>query len=109
MELKELLLRYKEITEKFIEAIKNDEEADKFLVERTEIIEEMNGMDIKKEELKKVVEEINLLTVEKEAFNTLNEERSKIKDEIFQLKKSKRAVFAYENKFNGINFINKEI
>ncbi len=109
MELKELLLRYKKVTEKFIEAIKNDEEADKFLEERTEIIEEMNSMNIKKEELKKVVEEINLLTVEKEAFNILNEERSKIKDEIFQLKKSKRAAFTYENKFNGINFINKEI
>lgn len=109
MELKELLLEYKKNTEKFIEAIKNEEYADVFLEKRTEIIEEMNGMNIKKEELKKIVEEINLLTVENEAYIILNEERSRIKDEIFQLKKSKRAAFAYENKFKGINFINKEI
>jgi len=112
MELRELLLEYKNLTEKFIEVVENEKYelyGDELLNKREILLSELKTMSFDKKELMKISEEINLMTLEEHASKVLNAEKNKIKEEILTLKNNHNAVKNYGNAFKNINFINKEV
>ena len=109
MELRSLLVEYKEATERFIKSIDEDGNGAEFLEKREVIINKLKEMSFNKEELKVISEEINLVEIEKKAFKVLNDEKIKIKEEIINLQKKKEAARSYGKAFGNINFLNKQV
>ncbi len=112
MELKELLLVYKEITEDFIKIMEDEEYEVKgkiLLNKRDELLGQLKAMDFDKKELIEVSEDIDLMTLEEKVNKLLTAEKNKIKGEIFNLKNNRNAIMSYGVNFKNINFINKEV
>ncbi len=112
MELKELLLEYKIITEEFIKVMGEGNyelHGDKLLNKREAILNELKNMHFDKSEFKKISQEINLIDIEEKTSKLLDSERYKIKEEIFNLKNNRNAAKTYGVNFKNINFINKEV
>lgn len=112
MELRKLLLEYRDITEDFIEALEKKEyelRGDDILNKREIILNELKSMPFDKRELKKISKEIDLIILEEKASKLLQAEKSVIKEEIFNLKNNRNAIKTYEVNFKNINFINKEV
>lgn len=112
MELKELLLEYKNITEEFIKVMEEGNyvlHGEELLNKREVILNELKSMSLDKSEFKKISQEINLINIEEKASKLLNAEKSKIKEEIFNLKNNHNAAKTYGVNFKNINFINKEV
>lgn len=109
MNLRDILERFKKVTELFITEIKNEGEPQKYLMEREEIINTLKNMSFDKDEFKAIANEIHLLDLEKEATEALNREKEKVSEEIRQLKKKKEAAFTYGNQYREITFLNQKI
>ncbi len=112
MELRELLLEYKEITGKFIEVMEEGNyelQGENLLNKRESILSEIKIMDFNKKELVEIFKELKLATLEEKASKLLNSEKNKIKGEIFNLKNNHSAAKTYGVGFKNINFINKEV
>lgn len=112
MELRELLLKYKDITEDFIKALENQEYefcGEELLNKREELLGELKSMSFDKDEFVKISKEIDLMNLEEKSFKLLNIEKSKIKEEIFNLKKNHNAVKSYGFNLKNFNFINEEV
>lgn len=112
MELRELLLEYKEITEVFIKIMEDEEYEVKgqiFLNKREELLDKLKAMDFDKKKFAEIFKELNLVTLEEKASKLLNVEKNKIKEEIFNLKNNHNAAKTYGAGFKNINFINKEV
>jgi len=112
MELRKLLLEYRDITEDFIEALEKKEyelRGEDILNKREALLNELKIMPFDKSELKEISKEIDLITLEEKASKLLQAEKSKIKEEIFNLKNNRNAIKTYGVNFKNINFINKEV
>ncbi len=112
MELRELLLEYKEITEKFIKVIEEgnyEVYGEDLLNKREDLLSELKIMDFDKMKLREVSKDIDLIALEEKASKVLNAEKNKIKEEIFNLKNNHNAAKTYGAGFKNINFINKEV
>lgn len=112
MELRELLLEYKEITEDFIKVMEDEEYEVKgkiLLNKRDELLGQLKAMDFNKKKFAEIFKELNLVTLEEKASKLLNVEKNKIKEEIFNLKNNRNAAKTYGVNFKNINFINKEV
>lgn len=112
MELKELLLEYKGITEEFIKVIEEENyeiQGKELLSKREELLSELKIMDFDKKELVEVWNNLDLMMLEEKASVLLNTEKNKTKEEIFNLKNNHNAVKTYGVGFKNINFINKEV
>ncbi|WP_346928218.1 hypothetical protein [Clostridium sp.] len=112
MELKELLLEYKSITEDFIKVMEDGEyeiQGQVLLNKREGLLSELKVMDFDKKKLVEIYKDIDLITLEERASKLLNAEKSKIKEEIFNLKNNHNAAKTYGVGFKNINFINKEV
>lgn len=112
MELKELLLEYKGITEEFIKVIEEENyeiQGKELLSKREELLSELKIMDFDKKELVEVSNNLDLMMLEEKASVLLNTEKNKTKEEIFNLKNNHNAVKTYGVGFKNINFINKEV
>lgn len=112
MELRELLLEYKKITEEFIKVMADEEyevEGQGLLNKREDLLSELKTMDFDKMKLREISEDIDLIALEEKASKVLNIEKNKIKEEIFNLKNNHNAAKTYGAGFKNINFINKEV
>jgi len=112
MELRELLLEYKGITEEFIKVMEEGNyelHGDELLSEREALLSELKTMNFDKKELVEISKNIDLRALEEKASNLLNAEKNKIKEEIFNLKNNHNAAKTYGVGFKNINFINKEV
>lgn len=109
MELRSILVEYKQATEKFIQDIRNDDTGEEFIEKRESLINILKEMDFDKQELKDISNEINLLEVEKQAFNIVNEEKVKVKEEIITLRRKKEAANGYGQGFGNTNFFNRKV
>ncbi len=112
MELKELLLEYKGITEELIKVIGEGSYellGEELLNKREVILNELKSMHFDKERLAEISKNLELITLEEKASKLLNTEKNKIKEEIFNLKNNRNAAKVYGVGFKNINFINKEV
>jgi len=112
MELREMLLEYKKLTEMFIKFMEKDEyelKGEEVLNKRQILLDELKSMSFDKNELISISKELNLVALEETAFIVIKTERNKIKEEILSLKKQHNAVKTYGVGFKNINFINKEV
>ncbi|WP_346895291.1 hypothetical protein [Clostridium sp. UBA7503] len=112
MELRNLLLEYKDTTKEFIEAMEKKEyelHGEELLNKRENLLNELKTMSFDKNKLKEISKEIDLIALEDQAFKLLSDEKNKIKEEIFNLKKNRNAIKTYGVNFKNINFINKEV
>lgn len=112
MELRELLLEYKGITEEFIKVMEEGNyelQGEELLSKRENLLSELKTMNFDKKELVEISKNIDLMALEEKASNLLNAEKNKIKEEIFNLKNNHNAAKTYGVGFKNINFINKEV
>jgi hypothetical protein len=112
MELRELLLEYKGITEEFIKVMEEGNyelHGEELLNKREELLNELKTMPFDKTKLKGISKEIDLIVLEERASKLLQYEKNKIKEEIFDLKNNRNAAKTYGVNFKNINFINKEV
>ncbi|MEG2412448.1 MAG: hypothetical protein RR891_08605 [Clostridium sp.] len=109
MELRDILLEYKEATLNFICEINNDGDGASYLDKREKLIDRLKEMSFDKKELIAISDELNLMEIEKRAFAILKIEKDKVKEEIRSLKKKKIANNSYGNKFGNVSFFSKEI
>ena len=110
MELRKLLLEYRNETINFINAVKSqDTNAKIYIDKRAELLKRIETSENNKSELKKVFEELELRQLEEEASNCLKEEKARIQSEMIKIKNSKTASKIYGNNFNNIYFVNKKI
>ena len=112
MNIGELLLEYKKVTEDLIRIIEVGEYevcGEKLFEERESILNKLKLLKFDKEEFKRNFNEMDLANLDKKVHRLLNEERSKIKEELLNLKKQRTAVKTYGVSFKNINFINKEV
>lgn len=112
MELRKLLLEYRDITEDFIEAMEKKEyelHGEELLNKREELLNKLKIMSFDKTKLKEISKEIDLIVLEEKASKLLQYEKNKIKEEIFDLKNNRNAAKTYGVNFKNINFINKEV
>lgn len=112
MELKELLLKYKGITEEFIKVMEEENyelQGNKLLSKRETLLSELKTKDFDKEEFAEISKDLELITLEERASKLLNAEKNKIKEEIFNLNNNRTAAKTYGVNFKNINFINKEV
>lgn len=112
MELRELLVEYKSVTEDFIKVMEDGEYevmGQVLLNKREELLNQLKAMDFDKKELVEISRDIDLITLEEKASKLLNTEKNKIKEEIFNLKNNHNAAKTYGVGFKNINFINKEV
>lgn len=112
MELRELLLEYKEITEDFIKVMEDGEyevNGQVLLNKREALLNQLKAMDFDKKELVEIFNDVDLKALEEKASKLLNTEKNKIKEEIFNLKNNHNAAKTYGAGFKNINFINKEV
>ncbi|MGL4108645.1 hypothetical protein [Clostridium sp. LP20] len=109
MELKSILLEYKKATEELIAAIKKEDSGEEFIEKREVLINKIKDMSFSQEELRTIYNEINLLEIEKEAYAVINNEKTKVKEELISLKKKREANNSYRNNFRNINILNTKI
>ncbi len=112
MELKELLLEYKGITEELIKVMGEGSYelwGEELLNKREVILNELKSMHFDKKELAEISKDLELITLEDKVSKLLNAEKNKIKEEIFNLKNNRNAAKTYGVNFKNINFINKEV
>ncbi len=112
MEVRELLLEYKEITEGFIKVMEHGEyevNGQVLLNKREALLEQLKVMDFDKKELVEIFNDVDLKALEEKASKLLNAEKNKVKEEIFNLKNNRNAAKTYGVNFKNINFINKEV
>lgn len=112
MELRKLLLEYRDITKDFIETMEKKEyelRGEELLNKREDLLNQLKTIYFDKNKLKEISNEIDLIALEEKAFKLLNDEKSKIKEEIFNLKNNRNAIRTYGANFKNINFINKEV
>ncbi|MFR1708035.1 MAG: hypothetical protein ACLSV2_03965 [Clostridium sp.] len=112
MNISELLLEYKKVTEDLIRIIEAEEYevcGEKLLEEREVILSKLKLLNFDKEEFKRNFNEMDLANLDNKVYRLLNEERSKIKEELSNLKKQHTAVKTYGVSFKNINFINKDV
>ncbi|MDV4149718.1 flagellar protein FliT [Clostridium sp. AL.422] len=104
-----ILEEYKNITEKLIKYINNDEEIIKLMEKRQELIQNLFSYEKNREEIRKLYLAKDLLRLDEELKFSIEEERNKIKEEIKNLHKVKNANNAYEKNRKINNFFNTKI
>lgn len=100
---------YKNLTERIIKLISNDEEAIKLMEEREKLIKKLFSNVEKVEEVKRIYLNKGLLQLDKELEIAIENEKIKVKEEIKKFHKQKSANNAYEKNKMVNNFFSTKI
>ena len=109
MSLREMLELYKDVSLKLIEEIKEEANTEELMEKRQVLLNEIEKLDLPKEEKKIIGEEINILEVEKLVKEAIEEEQRKVKEEIRNIRIKKQANKGYGANINSMNFFNKKV
>lgn len=105
MNLYECLEKYKEITLKLIEKVKQDEdEFEELIDKRSEILEKIKNMNFSSEEIKEIVDDLNIMKLDEELVRLMKVEQVKIKSKMDVLKRGQQAAKNYNRAFEFQNF-----
>ncbi|MBK1812935.1 hypothetical protein JHL18_20130 [Clostridium sp. YIM B02505] len=111
VELREQLLRYKEITDSMISSIKeeNEEKFKQLVMDKQLLINSINEASQNSIAFKEIADELRLMEQDQNLHNLIEQKKLEIKSEIKKIDDKKNATNAYNNAFRGYNFINKKI
>ena len=107
--IENLLDDYKNITEKIIKHIGEEEKANILIEKRQEILNSIFSGEVNVEVIKEIYLEKGLLKLDSELKNAIENERLKVKEEIKNIHKIKSANYAYEKNRQVNNFFNTKI
>lgn len=101
--------KYKEVNIKIINSIKNDTEDTNLLQEREQIIKEMLGMNISKEEMKNIYDKMGLRELDNQLEEILRQKMIDVKNQMNNIAKSRVASKGYTNVNRRINFFSANV
>lgn len=107
--IEKILDQYKDITEKIIKDIDNDEEVMKLMEEREELIKILFQDEENREEIRDLYLSKGLLNLDEELRLSIDKESLKVKKEINNIHKIKNANNAYEKNRRTNNFFSTKI
>jgi hypothetical protein len=110
-ELREKLLRYKELTDNIISSVIEEKEENfkNLIIEKQLLINSIEHSLNDKAMFKEIAEELCLMDQDKKLNEVIEEKKLYIKSEIRHLDEKKNANRAYNNAYRGYNIINKQI
>ncbi len=107
--IEKILAEYRDITEKIIKDINNDEEVMDLMEKREELINTLFNNEENKYKIRELYLEKGLLNLDKELKISIDKERNKVKEEINNIHKIKSANNAYERNRKNNSFFNVKI
>ncbi|MBC2455907.1 flagellar protein FliT [Clostridium beijerinckii] len=102
MNLYECLNEYKNITLELINKVSNDQELQKLLEMRAEIIDQIGKSNFSKVEFKELVSSLNILELDKELQDLVKQEKVKTRNQIDNIRKIRIARRNYNNSRENI-------
>jgi ClpP class serine protease len=110
-QLREKLLKYKELTDCMIDSIENEEEEKfkKIVAEKQLLINSIDTEETNSVFLKEIFKELGLVEQDMKLHRIIEEKKIYIKNEIKHIDENRNASKAYNNTFLGYNLLNKKI
>lgn len=111
-DLKEGLIEFKELTEKLIGNLKEEQfdNVENFFNKRQKIIKQLSEINYSKEEFIQLSKELNIMELDNTLGKLINEKQTEIKEELTKIKTQKKANKQYNKGFyNNSNVLSKKI
>lgn len=109
MNLREYLEEYRALTLLLIDEVKKDGELNDLVEKREDILKSINDLNLDMEEIKTIGNSLNLIKLEEELQDMYKKEKVKIKKQIENIKRAKKANQNYNNIGNISRVFNKTI
>ncbi|MBD7909854.1 hypothetical protein [Clostridium cibarium] len=107
--IEELFESYKEVTFKIINDIKADNDVEKLMEERASIVNEIEKLNISKEEKKRVYDSLALKEMDTELEKTIKLEMMQVKESIQKLKNTRAAHTSYTSSMRRENLFVRKV
>ncbi|GKU23560.1 hypothetical protein [Clostridium folliculivorans] len=109
--LRETLLGYKELTDKLLLSIEEEDEENflRLIEAKQDLIDSINQIGYDPKMFSEISKELGLLEQDKKLHQIIEEKKLSIKEEIKKINDKKNAATAYNNTYRGFNLINKKI